>query len=294
MDEHNKLAKIFRMVRDFRSLNENVPVRLRLFRNRNFDSWTYNVPDVDEVATLIVGDFEDSEDGRDIVVREKDGMLQRIHETHSKYIPLQYPLLFPFGEDQYQEHIERNELTSTGTVKKRVRVSVREFVAFRLQERTLEDSVLFLGKRLFQQFVVDMYSMIESQRLSWIRQNQGKIRSGFLMGLEEAVSRGDSDASSIGSRVVLPTSFTGGRRYMFNNCQDAQALCKKYGYPDLFLTNTCNPKWVEIQRHLSKSGNCASFRPDICCRVFHLKLQEMMSDFRKGEFFGKVIASELP
>lgn len=134
--------------------------------------------------------------------------------------------------------------------------------------------------------------MIESQRLSWVRQNQTKIRSGFLLGLEEVVSRGDSDASSIGSRVVLPASFTGGWRYMFNNFQDAQALCKRYGYPDLFLTITCNPKWVEIQRHLSKSGNYASFRPDICCRVFHLKLQEMMSDFRKGEFFGKVIASE--
>jgi len=66
-----------------------------------------------------------------------------------------------------------------------------------------------------------------------------------------------------------------------------------YGYPDLFLTITCNPKWVEIERHLSMSGNYASFRPYICCRVFHLKLQEMMSDFRKGEFFGKVIASEL-
>jgi len=242
MDEHNKLVKIFRMVRDFRALNENVPVRLRLFRNRNFDSRTYNVPDVDEVAALIVGDFEDSEDGRDIVVREKDGMLQRIHETHSEYIPLQYPLLFPFGEDQYQEHIVRNELTSTGTVKKRVCVSVREFVAFRLQERTLEDSVLFLGKRLFQQFVVDMYSMIESQRLSWVRQNQAKIRSGFLLGLEEAVGRGDSDASFIGSRVVFPASFTGGSRYMFNNCQDAHALCKRYGYPYLFLTITCNPK----------------------------------------------------
>ena len=91
---------------------------MRLFRNRNFDARTYNVPDVDEIVALIVGDFEDSEDGRDIVVKEKDGLLKRIHETHSKYIPLQYPLLFPFGEDQYQEHIERNKLTSTGSVKK--------------------------------------------------------------------------------------------------------------------------------------------------------------------------------
>ena len=106
MDEHNKLVKIFRMVHDFRALNENVLVRLWLFWNRNFDSGTYNVSDVDEVATLIVGEFEDSEDGRDIVVKEKDGMLQRIHETHSKYILLQYPLLSLFGEDQYQEHIK--------------------------------------------------------------------------------------------------------------------------------------------------------------------------------------------
>ena len=91
MDEQNKLVKSFRMVRDFCVQNDNVHVRLRLFRNRNFDARTYNVPDVDEIDALIVGDFEDSEDGRDIVVKEKGGLLQRIHETHSKYIPLQYP-----------------------------------------------------------------------------------------------------------------------------------------------------------------------------------------------------------
>jgi hypothetical protein len=135
--------------------------------------------------------------------------------------------------------------------------------------------------------------MIESQRLSFIRANQSNIRSGFLLGVEEAVSRGDYDASLIGNRVVLPASFTGGRRYMFNNCQDAQAICKKHGYPDLFLTFTCNPNWVEIQRHLSKTGNQAVYRPDICCRVFHVKLQEMMSDFRNGKVFGRVIAGYL-
>jgi hypothetical protein len=135
--------------------------------------------------------------------------------------------------------------------------------------------------------------MIESQRLSWIINNQTKIRSDFLMGIEEAVSRGDVIASSIGSRIVLPSSFTGGRRYMFNNCQDAMAICKKYGYPDLFLTVTCNPKWLEVQRHMSKSGNSSIYRPDISCRVFQLKLEEMMDDFRKGNFFGRVIASKL-
>ncbi|MCH79500.1 ATP-dependent DNA helicase PIF1 [Trifolium medium] len=291
MDEHNILVKSFRMVRDFYRGNQNVHVKLRLFRGRTFDPRTYNVPGIDEVAALIVGDLDSSENGRDIIVRERDGYLQKIHETHAKYIPLQYPLLFPFGEDQYDETLRRNILTVTGTVKKRVRVTLREFIAYRLQERVLENSILLHGRRLFQQFVVDLYSMIESQRLSYIRYNQTKIRADFLAGVEEAVGRGDFVGSSVGSRVVLPSSFTGGRRYMFNNCQDSMALCKKFGYPDLFLTVTCNPKWDEIHRHLSKSRNYAPYRPDISCRVFHVKLKEMMKDFKKGHFFGRLVAS---
>lgn len=107
--------------------------------------------------------------------------------------------------------------------------------------------------------------------------------------MEEAVSRGDYDASLIGNRDVLPASFTGGRRYMVNNCQDAMAICKKFGYPDLFLTFTCNSRWMQIQRHLSKSSNQAVYRPDICCRVFHIKLEQMMADFKSRKVFGRVI-----
>lgn len=112
------------------------------------------------------------------------------------------------------------------------------------------------------------------------------------MGIEEVVDRGDVVASSIGSHVVLPASFTGGRRYMFNNCQDAMAICKRFGYPDLFLTVTCYLKWIEIQRHLLKSKNTTNFRPDINCRVFRLKLDQMMDDFRNDKFFGPVVASK--
>jgi hypothetical protein len=235
MDDHNALVKSFRMVRDYIQSNESVNVSLRLFRNRDHDPRTYNMPQVDEVVALVVGDIGDGEDGRDIVVRKTDGFLKRLHETHAKYIPLQYPLLFPFGEDQYQENIPLNSLTTTDTVDKLIRVSLRAFIAFRLMERTVEDSVILKSRRLFQQFVVDLYSMIESQRLSFIRENQSKIRSDFLAGIEEAVGRGDIVASSIGSQIVLPSSFTGGRHYMFNNYQDAMAISKRCGYPDLFF-----------------------------------------------------------
>jgi hypothetical protein len=90
------------------------------------------MPEIDEVAALVVGDIGDGQDGRDIVVRKTDGYLKRLHETHPKYIPLQYPLLFPFGEDQYQENIPLNSLTTIDTVDKLVRVSLRAFISFRL------------------------------------------------------------------------------------------------------------------------------------------------------------------
>lgn len=88
--------------------------------------------------------------------------------------------------------------------------------------------------------------MIVSQRLFLVRRNQKVIRSEMLNSLQEAVYRGENNPSSVGKRIVLPSSFTGGARYMFNNCQDAMAICKIFGYPDLFITITCNANWPQI------------------------------------------------
>ncbi|XP_057433563.1 uncharacterized protein LOC130726329 [Lotus japonicus] len=289
-DKSNVLVHSFRMARDFISQNPSCKVSLRLFRDRPKDPRVYNLPTVDEVAALIVGDFDSTDCGRDIVVSGVDGILKRIHETHPSFLPLQYPLLFPYGEDGYKEDIKFRDDGDRRVFKKRVRVSLREFIAFRLHERVFEDSMILCCRRLFQQFLVDSYSMIEAQRLSYIKANQKTIRRDFLSGLEEAVNRGDLDPKSIGTRIVLPSSFTGGRRYMFNNCQDAMAICKFYGYPDLFITVTCNPKWPEIQRHVSKRGLNAYDRPDIICRVFRVKLDQLVADLKKGIYFGKVSA----
>ena len=85
----------------------------------------------------------------------------------------------------------------------------------------------------------------------------------------DAVERGDTMATSVGKRIVLPFSFTGRPRYMVQNYQDAMAICRWFGYPDLFLTFTANPKWPEIRELLNCiPGQGAEDRPDIECRVF--------------------------
>ena len=170
-----------------------------------------------------------------------------------------------------------------------------------------------------QQFVVDAWTMVEAYRLLFIRHNQKSLRVDLYKGLTEAVLRGETDPASHGKRIILPSSFVGGARfviiaiftslwciysciisnviffsyrYMIQNYQDAMAICRWAGYPDLFITFTCNPKWPEIQRFINNLGLNADDRPDIICRVFKMKLDQLIRDVKEGKRFRRVIASE--
>ncbi|GBP66856.1 ATP-dependent DNA helicase pif1 [Eumeta japonica] len=70
----------------------------------------YNAPVVDEVAVLMI---DEDKGPRDIVLTARDGRLQRVSEIHRSYDPLQYPLLFPFGNDGYCINIPQQNTTAT-------------------------------------------------------------------------------------------------------------------------------------------------------------------------------------
>ncbi len=61
------------------------------------------------------------------------------------------------------------------------------------------------------------------------------------------------------------------------------------GHPNIFLTMTCNPNWPEIRRALLP-GQSSQDRPDLCARVFNLKLKELMEAVIKDKIFGEVVA----
>ncbi|XP_024009309.1 uncharacterized protein LOC112084413 [Eutrema salsugineum] len=64
------------------------------------------------------------------------------------------------------------------------------------------------------------------------------------------------------------------------------AICRQYGNPDLFITMTANPNWKEIKHHLAAYGGASpNDRPDIQCRVFKMKLDELLENLKKGTFF---------
>lgn len=77
---------------------------------------------------------------------------------------------------------------------------------------------------------------------------------------------------------------------MQQNFQDALAVCRYIGHPDIFLTMTTNPLWDEILQMMKFTPHCLPANsPDIIARVFKLKLDQLLNDIRKKNFFGKCI-----
>lgn len=206
---------------------------------------------------------------------------------------LQYPLLFPYGEDGFRLGISHHN-PENGKSYKQETVTMREYYAFRLQQRATESQVLLRAGRLFQQFLVDAYACIEERNLIWVRNNQKQIRAELYSGLQDAINEGDVMTDAVGRMTILPSSYYGGPRYRVQNYQDAMAICRCVGYPDLFITFTCNPKWPEIEYFIeSIEGQKSEDRPDIVSRVFSIKLNELINDIKRQHIFGRVVAGIL-
>ncbi|CAF1866631.1 unnamed protein product [Brassica napus] len=218
------------------------------------------------------------------VVQFQSDTLQQIRDNHPLFMSLQYPLLFPYGE--YGFHPEISLHLETGTSRTRQFLTIRQFYAAQIQTHLNQGLTLIKGGRLLHQYVVDVYTAIEEDRLRWARNNQDILRAELYSNVLDDVSKGETDAKIIGQRFILPPSFTGGPRYLVEKYHDAMAISREYGNPDLFIRMTANPNWREIKDHFDRyGGDSPNDRPDIECRVFKMKLDQLLKDFKKRTFF---------
>ncbi|KAM3237638.1 hypothetical protein P3L10_012667 [Capsicum annuum] len=65
-------------------------------------------------------------------------------------------------------------------------------------------------------------------------------------------------------------------------------ICKWVGYPDLFITFTCNPKWSEITRFVGRKRLNPKDCPDILRRIFKIKLDHLIKNLKSKQVFEKV------
>nr|GEY95588.1 hypothetical protein [Tanacetum cinerariifolium] len=104
LDQYSSVSKAFRVARDWCNTYNLANFHLRLHSERK-TTRQYNASTVSEVAALIVNDFGDGFPTRDVIVNQKDTRPKCVLELHPSYMALQYPLLFPYGEDGFHKKI---------------------------------------------------------------------------------------------------------------------------------------------------------------------------------------------
>ncbi|XP_071909310.1 uncharacterized protein [Coffea arabica] len=321
MMESNPYASFLRSLKHVPDLDS---YQIVLKSHSENDQRVFNQPTASQIAALWVEGQEFKEGyTRHIQIYTKEGKDHLLQYYYGCYDPLQYPLLFPLGETGWHPGIRRitmenpkkrkrcNKKASCTTPFPNYRsaqelldaeeqgcndlennkefVSMREYYSYKLQMREkYTPSVLNTG-RLLQQYVIDMYIKIETQRLDYYKNRQELIRREQLQGIMDSVVAGHCQGSRVGQRVILPASFIGGPRDMRRRYVDAMALVQKFGKPDLFITMTCNPSWPEIKQHMLPTDE-AHNRPDLLARIFHAKLDLLKEELFRKEIFGPVAA----
>jgi hypothetical protein len=274
----------------------------------NTDPWVYNLPTSVEIAAIIPGSGdEDIQEHREVILwlhqaQANDptrNSLKRISHLHPIYSPLHYVLLFPQGKTGWHLEIPITKVEDQRPRSKNV--SQRCYYAYRIHWCTNQSDVLFWAGKFFQQYVIDVWASIEESNLCWVRLHQKDLKADTYQGLHDAVAT-DLAPDQHGHRFILPSSYAGSPRHMYQLFQDSMAICRFCRKPDIFLTMTANPNWPEILDALLKyevikrnnrGGNddhsgpamqTASDRPDIVARVFHKKKDALLAEIKDGLF----------
>ncbi|KAJ9559006.1 hypothetical protein OSB04_013620 [Centaurea solstitialis] len=284
-DKSNALVKLFRTARDICLREEPLEFYIRLHSGGN--QLCYDTPTFGTLGAIVYDTEPKGKNDFDIIIRLKDNVPQRINKLHPSYMALQFPLLFVYGEHGWSPELKLVTHESRGNN----HLTMNMFYSFQLHDRFNLYALLPRGGRLFQQYLVNAYICIEQNRLDYIESIQNVLRSEYLQGVHDALLKGDSDGHDVGKRIILPSSFTGGPRYMYKHYQDALAICRVYGNPQYFITFTCNVKWPEIKRYLQKFPELqASDRADIIARIFEMKVRDFITYLKDKRPFGNVAA----
>ncbi|KAH7714908.1 Protein F33H12.6 [Aphelenchoides avenae] len=129
-----------------------------------------------------------------------------------------------------------------------------------------------------------MFAFMERDRMNFYRLHQNELKADgynlqhFLEGLEF-----DGDPT-IGKAIILPATYPGSPRYWTNQFEDAMAIVRYYGRPDIFLIMTFTLDNGE------EFEECSTDRPDIIARVFDTKKDALMAELREERCFGELVA----
>nr|GEZ02806.1 DNA helicase [Tanacetum cinerariifolium] len=228
LDAHNELVQLLRTTRDKCKELDIPEFKIRLYNAKCARG--YELPTSNTLGAMVFERGISDNADFDVIIQHRDGPPQR---------------------PGYYTELTLKSDNGGGRGK---RVTMLAYYRYQLHFRLQQYDLLFRGGRLFQQYVIGVSCVVEQNRLDYIRKKQNDIRSDYLSGLYDAISRGERDAYEVGGRIILPTSFTS-----------------------------------EIKRFMSEYPHLtASDRADVVCRVFEQKIQALIVFLKEERIFGDV------
>ena len=200
LHQNNELVKSSTSLRDLIESNK-VPEDVKLVmhaheRRQPGHTRKYNLPESSEFAAMVVGEQYGKMDivltHRGQIDKNGNEKLDFIHLGHRMYDPLAYPLIFPYGSDGW--HSKLRYLDSKDRFQK---VSPLKFYCRLLYQRNCDFNTLIHSGRLFQQFLCEIFVKVESETLSFLRQNQSKLRASDYTHLCEILADGAMNTNEV-------------------------------------------------------------------------------------------------
>ncbi|XP_071718058.1 uncharacterized protein [Rutidosis leptorrhynchoides] len=219
LDRHNKLVKLFRTAQD-KCTGVKIPM-FKVCLLSVVGSKQHAPPSSNAVGAIVFDTGPETVTDYDVIIEPLSDRPRRINKLHLLYMSFQYPLMFFFGEPGFHHGLMLRDITASQR-----------------------------GRA---------WKIIELDRMDYIRMKQQDIRNEYLTGLHDTINRGDRTDADMGSRTILPASFTGG--------------------PLLH--------WPKIVRYLQPYPYLtASDRADIVSRVFYSKVKEFVTFLKQEKHLG--------
>jgi hypothetical protein len=245
------------------------------------DRRQYDISRVNEVAAIFTETADGSVPPAYIVLTKRDTKtIQVVKNIDPAATPLLYPILFPDGTEGWKHTLKKADFRES-------RLTMREYVSNQLQFRSDDKFIpLHYAGQLTQQYVLDMWTRIEFERLEFLRKNQPTLKVAKYKTIMDHLRTDGPEQmrAGVGKHIILPSTFPGSPRNMLEHYQDAMAMVAQVGAPDLFITMTLNPNDQDILDTLREQfgeGARSYNYPHLVTRIAYLKFKKMMDEVRK-------------
>ena len=254
--------------------------QLKLIVERDFDQRCTTLLTISEVAVFISDEYNEIK-YQDIVLAEctavdEESRFHCINYDNVAYFSLHYVLFF--SEDKLNWHWAL-QLCNNDHSRIKTRYSRHAWLWYHLFKRSDQYSVVQRDWRLFQQYIVDCFAIIDQSRLKFLQHNQKTIHADLYKDLADAITEKNDDSELIDCQIILSSSYTEKNRWMQQLYQNFMIIVYHFKKFIMFVTCITNSHWFEIIAALELNQKVKN-QSNIVTQVFHEKIKILLQNLK--------------